>query len=276
MKQILFAAFLTCTTFIATAQLTIPKPSPASTVSQKVGLAEVSVTYSRPSAKGRKVMGDVVPFGKPWRTGANEATKISFTDTVTIEGNKINPGEYALYTIPAETEWTIILGKDAKAPVQNYKTGEEVALFKVKSVKITDKVETFTIGFDNVTPASAEISLVWENTKVSFKVSNDYDAKVMAEINQKMDNGLVYFQAASYYLETNRDMKKALEWINIATKNDPKFYQLYVKAKIQVQLGDCKGAIETATKSIELAKEAKNDEYVKMNEKLINDCKKKK
>lgn len=276
MKNILFAAILSCTSIFASAQLNIPKPSPGATVSQKVGLAEVSISYSRPSAKGRKVFGDVVPFGKPWRTGANEATKISFSDTVTIEGKKINPGEYAVYTIPTETEWTIILGKDAKAPVQSYKAGEEAALFKIKPTKVTDKVETFTIGFDNVSPSSAEISLVWENTKVSFKISNDYDSKVMAEINQKLDNGYVYFQAASYYLETNRDMKQALEWINIATKTDPKFYQLHVKAKIQVQLGDCKGAIETANKSIELAKEAKNDEYVKMNEKLINDCKKKK
>lgn len=276
MKRTLFAVLLSCTTFFASSQLSIPKASPASTVSQKVGLAEVSISYSRPSAKGRKVMGDVVPFGKPWRTGANDVTKISFSEKVTIEGNTINAGEYALYTIPSETEWTIILGKNSNASVQSYKAGDEIALFKVKPVKVSDKVETFTISFDNVTPASADLSLVWENTKVSFKISNEYDAQVIAEINQKIDNGLVYFQAASYYLETNRDMKQALEWINLATQKNPMFYQLLVKAKIQVQLGDCKGAIETANQSIELSKAANNDEYVKMNEKLINDCKKKK
>lgn len=260
----------------AFAQINMPRPSPNSTVMQNIGLAEVNISYSRPSAKGRKIFGDLVPFDKIWRTGANEATKISFSDSVTVEGNKLAPGAYALYTIPGATEWTIILGKDPKVGANNYKDDLQAAKFKVKSGKTCAPVETFTINFTDVTTTSANIQISWENTKVDFKVVNEVDAKVMADIKQKTENTASYFQAATYYYETNRDLKQALEWVNKATENNPMFYQVHLKAKIQAKMNDCKGAIETANKSIELAKAAKNDDYVKMNEKLIADCKKKK
>jgi hypothetical protein len=255
------------------AQINLPKPSPSSTVIQKVGLADVTIAYSRPSMKGRKIFGDVVPLDKMWRTGANEPTKITLSDTVSFEGTKVAPGEYALYSIPGATEWTIILGKNAKTGVNDYKEDQQAAKFKVKSEKACAPVETFTIGFANVSTNSAYVQLNWENTQVKFKIENEVDSKVMAEIKQKMDNSFVYYQAATYYYDTNRDMKQALEWVNKATEKSAQFWQLHMKAKIQVKLGDCKGATETAQKSIELAKVAKNDEYVKMNEALIKDCK---
>lgn len=258
------------------AQLNIPRPSPAATVTQKVGLADVSVSYSRPSAKGRKIFGDLVAYDKIWRTGANEPTKVTFSDSVTVGGKKLAPGEYGLYTIPGTSEWTIIFGKDPMTQAGNLKDDQKVAEFKVKSKKTCEPVETFTIDFTDLTTTSANIQLAWENTKVDFKVENEVDSKVMAEIKQKMDNSMVYFQAASYYYDTNRDMKQALEWVNKATEKNPMFWQLHLKAKIQVKLNDCKGAIETAQKSIELAKAAKNEEYVKYNERLISDCKGKK
>jgi hypothetical protein len=256
------------------AQINTPRPSPSSTVTQKIGLADVSVNYSRPSAKGRKIFGEVVPFDKIWRTGANEPTKLSFSDTVTVEGKKLSPGDYALYTIPGLTEWTIIIGKNPKTSAGEYKDDQEAARFKVKSEKGCADVETFTIDFANLTTNSALLQLSWEKTIVKFKIENEVDSKVMAQIKQKMEDTQMYFQAASYYYDTNRDMNQALEWINKATAKDPKFWMLHLKAKIQVKLKDCKGAIESAQKSNELAKEAKNDEYVKFNEKLIADCKK--
>lgn len=261
---------------ICYAQINSPKPSPLSTVTQKVGLADVSVTYSRPSAKGRKVFGDVVAFDKIWRTGANEPTKVSFSDTVSVEGIKLAPGEYALYTIPGTSEWTVLFGKNTKVQAGDFKESEAAAKFKVKSEKACAHVESFTIEFTDLTMTTANIQISWETTSVKFKVENDVDAKVMTDIKIKTDNVFTYFQAAGYYYDTNRDMKQALEWVNKAVEKNPAFYILHLKAKIQVKLNDCKGAVETATKSLEAAKAAKNDDYVKMNEKLISECKGKK
>lgn len=259
---------------MAFAQLNIPRPSPASTITQKVGLAEISISYSRPSKKDRDIFGGLVPYGKMWRTGANEPTKILTSDTLTVQGTKLAPGAYGLYTIPGESEWTIVIGKDPSVSYSNYTQDMDAARFTVKPSKTCETVETFTIQFTDVTTNSANIQLAWDDTKVSFSVSNEVDAKVMAEIEQKIENTMTYYQAASYYLETGRDLNQALEWVNKATEKDPKFWQLHTKAKIQAGLGDCKGAEETANRSIELAKAAKNDQYVEMNQKLIEGCKK--
>jgi hypothetical protein len=278
MKKIFIPAIVTIffLSFNSFAQINVPRPSPSSTVMQKVGLADVTISYSRPSAKGRKVFGDVVAFDKIWRTGANEPTKISISDTVTIEGNKIAPGDYALYTIPGMTEWTVILGKNPKTSAGDYKDEQQAARFKVKSEMLCAPVETFTIDFVNLATNSASIQLNWETTSVKFKIENEVDSKVMADIKTKTENRNTYFQAANYYYETNRDLKQALEWINKATEGGGMFFQVHLKAKIQAKMGDCKGATETAMKSLELSKTAKNDEYVKFNEKLIADCKGKK
>jgi hypothetical protein len=262
--------------FNSSAQINLPSLSPSSTVIQKVGLADVTISYSRPSARGRKVFGDVVPFDKIWRTGANSPTKISVSDTVTIEGNKIAPGDYALYTIPGSTEWTIILGKNPKTSSGDYKDEQQAARFKVKSEMLCAPVETFTIDFVNLTTNSASIQLSWESASVKFKIENEVDSKVMADIKAKTENRNAYFQAANYYYETNRDLKQALDWVNKAIEGGGMFYQVHLKAKIQAKMGDCKGATETAMKSMEMAKAAKNDEYVKFNEKVIADCKGKK
>ena len=273
MKKFLVSIVFMCSVAQLTmAQITAPAPSPAATVMQRVGLADVTVSYSRPSMKGRKIFGDLLPFDKIWRTGANSPTKITFSDTVSVEGTKLAPGDYALYTIPGASEWTVIIGKNIKAQAQDYKDDQQAARFKVKPQTLCAPVETFTIDFTDVTLGAANIQLSWETTGVKFKISNDYDAKVMADIKQKTENNTTYFQAANYYYETNRDLKQALEWINKATEKGGMFYQVHLKAKIQQKMGDCKGAIETANKSLELAKAAKNDDYVKLNEKLIAEC----
>jgi hypothetical protein len=272
MKKIIttVVAALTMGCIIANAQINMPRPSPEAKVMQKVGMAEVTINYCRPQAKGRKIFGDVVPFDKMWRTGANAPTKITISDSINVNGKKIAGGEYAIYTIPSVTEWTVIFGKNASTSAGDYKDEQEVVRFKVKPEMGTNMVEAFTISFINVTPTTSEVELSWEKTLVKFKLQYDADAKVMADIKNKTEldpNAL--FQAAGYYYDTDRDLNKALQWVTVATDKNPQFWTLHLKAKIQAKLKDYKGSMATAQKSMELAKAAKNDEYVKFNEKLI-------
>jgi hypothetical protein len=276
-----FAAMLLAGTQ-ANAQIATPQPSPAGSVTQRVGLTDITVKYSRPSAKGRKIFGEVVGYGKSWRTGANSSTILSFNDNVTIEGAKVPAGEYALYTIPTENEWTVVLNKNTKlgGNTGDYKEAEDVARFKVKAAKTTEKTETFTINFADLTPATANIELLWENTSVKFKVMADVDSKVMAQIQEKVINGGAnvtpadYAAAAVYYSDNNKDPKMALDWIKKANEKDPKFWNLHNQAKIEAKNKDYKNAVKSAEKSKELAKEAKNDDYVRMNDEKISEWKK--
>jgi hypothetical protein len=258
-------------------QINMPQPSPLATVTQKVGLADISITYSRPSAKGRVIFGDLVPFDKLWRTGANAATKIKVSEDVTLEGNKVPAGEYALLTIPGRAEWTIILNKDLRVTGEaNYKQAEDLIRFKIKPQKTGSKIETFTIQFADLTYNSCYIELQWENTLVRFKLETEVDSKVMADIESKLINPTsMYYQAARYYYENNKDLKQALEWINKATEKQQQYWVMHLKAKIQAANGDYKGALQTAEIAKKLAAEAKNEEYVKMNEAIITEYKRK-
>ena len=240
-------------------------------------LSYITIEYSRPSAKGIAVFGDVVPFGKVWRTGANAATKITFGENVKVEGKDIPAGTYALYTIPGKDSWEILIYKDLKlgGDVANYKKDDELARFSVKTVALSEKVETFTINVSSITSKSANIELSWENTKVALGVEADIDAAIMKNIDSALEkDSRPYHQAASYYFDNNKDLNKALAWSTKAVENNPKaFWMLLLKAKIQLKLNDKKEAIASAQKVIELAKEAQNDDYVKMAEKLISEAK---
>ena len=275
-------ALLTGISFVASAQIKMPAASPLSTLTQEVGLMEVKITYSRPSAKGRKIMGELVPYGKSWRTGANAATKISFTEDVTVEGKSVSAGEYSLFSIPGEKEWTIILHKDVNrmgTGGDNYKQNEEAARFTVKSTNLNDPVETFTIGIGDITLNSAVISIMWEKTKVSFSVKADFDSKIMADIDQAVknierNNGNLYFQGAWYYLETGKDLNQALEWVNKAVDANPDaFWMSHAKARILAKLDKKKEAIKAAEASKKAAEKANNQDYVRLNENLISELK---
>ncbi|RNI31026.1 DUF2911 domain-containing protein [Rufibacter latericius] len=267
----------------ASAQLQTPAASPSSTVTQVLGLTKVTVDYSRPSTKGRKIFGDLAPYGKIWRTGANASTKITFSDEVMLEGNKVPAGEYALYTIPTEKYWTIIIHKNTKHwgdGGKDYKQEDDVVRFKVTPKKSAEKVETFTIGFNDLTNNGGTMQIMWENTVVPVKITTDVDTKVMAQIQEKVINGTnvtpaLYAAAAAYYADTNKDMKQALTWMKQANEKDPKFWTLHQQAKIQAKLKDYKGAAATAQKSIELAKKESNADYVALNEKLLAEIKNK-
>jgi hypothetical protein len=261
------------------AQLKVPAPSPLQTVKQAFALSDITVEYSRPSARGRVVFGDVVPFGKVWRTGANNATKITFGEDVKVEGMDVKAGTYAIYTIPNKDSWEIMLYKDLTlgGNVEEYKKENELIRFVVKPVTMSgDKVETFSIDFSEMNANNTKIELVWEKIRVPFKVVADIDSKIMKTI----DNTIVkdtrpYFQAASYYYDNDKDLKQAAEWADKAIANNPKGYWIYMlKAKIQAKQKDSKGAIATAEQVIKIATEEKDDAYVSQAKKLIAEQKK--
>lgn len=251
--------------------ISFPQPSPTASFSQNFATSKIEVSYSRPSAKGRKVFGDVVPFGKLWRTGANGATTISFGEDVKLNGSDVKAGKYGLLSIPGESEWTIIITKDLTVTSEDaYKKENDVARFQVKPSKLNYSVETFTIEVSNMKNNEASLDLKWENTAVSIKVTADYDARIAKQIEEVMAKDTrPYAGAANYYLETGRDLNKALDWMNKAIASYPKAYwNLLAKAKIQVALKDYNGAMATSMESWTLAKEGNNDAYVKMNEEL--------
>lgn len=261
---------------IGKAQLKTPAPSPKGSITQEVGLMTINIEYSRPGVKDRKIFGDLVPFDKMWRTGANASTKIEFTDDVKLNGNDLKAGEYALYMIPGVSEWTIVLHKNLSywgVGGDDYKMEEDALRFKVKPTKLSQKVETMTINVANVKDDNAEFHLDWENTRVAFSISTDVESVVMKEIETKMagTTSRTYFDAARYYYNTDKDLNKALEWVNKSLEGEQKFWMVRLKAQIQAKMKDYKGAIKTAELSIKLAEEAKNDDYVRMNKKSIEE-----
>ena len=217
-------------------------------------------------------MGDLVPFGKVWRTGANEATTISFKDEVMIGDKKVPAGKYGLLTIPGQTEWTVIISKqtDVSNPA-GYKADQDVVRVNVPANDLPFPVETFMIVFNNATATSIDLMMIWEQTAVSFPIKIEVDSKVMAQINELMKTDKPpYFQAAMYYMETGKDINKATEWLEKATKETPEaFWIWHQKANALAKQGKKKDAIAAANKSIELAKAAKNDDYVELNNKLL-------
>ena len=248
-----------------------PPPSPAQTIRQDFGISYVELTYSRPGVKGRKVFGDLVPYGKVWRTGANAASHIKFGDDVVIGGQPVKAGEYVLYTIPGTDEWEIIINKGINNWGTEYKQDEDVVRFKVKPMKMEEPMETFTMQFANVKPNKMDLHIMWDKTAVSIPVIYDVDTKVMAQINDAMNkDNHPYYQAAMYYIESGKDLNQALTWLDKAIDQNPTAYWVYhQKANVLARLGKKDDARAAAQKSMELAKGEKNDEYVKMNEELL-------
>lgn len=262
----------------AFSQLDIPRPSPLGRVYQAVGLNNLTIEYSRPSVKGRVIFGDLVPYGKLWRTGANAATKITITDAAKFEGKEVPAGDYSLFTIPNKDSWTIIINKDITASVNNYDPAKDAARFDVKAQTTSEKVETFTINIADVKTDNANIEILWDNMKVKFNMSTEVDSKVMKQIDQALKGPSTndYYRFATYYFDNGKDLKKALEWVDLALKGTEMFYMVHTKAKIQAALGDYKGAIETAKHSKELAIKANSNDYIALNDKLIAEWSKKK
>ena len=276
MKKILLCIAVACGNLTFAQTLVTPQPSTTQTIKQNFGLSSVELSYSRPNAKGRKVIGELVPFGKVWRTGANQATTLTFGDDVTIGGKKITAGKYGLVSIPDKDNWTLIITKqlDITSPAA-YKPENDVVQVKAKPIALQDKVETFTIQFENVKSNSCDLKLQWENTAVVLPISTDVDSKVMAQINTIMTkDNLPYYNAALYYMDNAKDLNQALAWFNKAAEQNPTAYWVHhQRANCLAKLGKKQDAIAAANKSLQLATEAKNTDYVKLNEDLIKTLK---
>lgn len=247
-----------------------PAPSPTQTIKQDFGLSNVEITYSRPSKKGRAVFGDLVPYGKMWRTGANGQTIITFGEDVSVAGKSLKAGKYSLLTVPGKSNWEVVFCTP-EASVFNYKPENEVLRVSANSQTLPFEIETFMIMFGDQSANSVNIDLGWSNQMVTIPVTVDIDTKIMSDIDKVMTaDSRPYFQAAAYYFENNKDTKKALEWVNKAVDAQPEAYWVaHLKAKIQAKAGDKAGAIATAKTSMELAKKGGNADYVALNEKLI-------
>ncbi|MDQ0106391.1 tetratricopeptide (TPR) repeat protein [Chitinophaga terrae (ex Kim and Jung 2007)] len=250
----------------------MPAPSPKQTVKQDFALSSIELNYSRPQKNGRVIMGDLVPYDKVWRTGANGATTITFGEDISFGGTPVKAGTYGLLTIPGAKQWTVILTKslDVTSPAA-YKPENDVARVQVKPVALPFSQESFFIGFDNVKSNSVELDIIWDKTKVPVNITADIDATITSQIESAMQSDKKpYFQAAVYYFENNKDLNKAVEWINEAANQTPDaFWVWYQKARINAKAKNTSVAKEAAQKSIELATAAKNDDYVTLNKKLL-------
>lgn len=280
MKKLLFSALAFVLTLGLNAQIETPQPSPFAKMEQVVGLTDVSIEYSRPAMRGRTIYGDLVPYDKLWRTGANANTKITFGDDVTIDGTAVKAGTYAIYTKPGMESWEVIFYSDAS----NWGTPREWDETKV-AAKVTAPayameypVESFSISLGDLTSNSAVLGFLWANTYVPVKFEVPTDTKASASIEKTMAGPGAgdYFSAAVYYLTEGKDMNKAKMWIDKATEmteKEPKFWFLRQKSLIYAKIGDKKGAITNAKKSLKLAEKAGNADYVKMNKDSLKEWK---
>ncbi len=271
-------ALLAFSSLTINAQVETPQASPSSKVEQTVGLTNVSIDYSRPGAKGRTVYGDLVPYGKNWRTGANANTVITFDEDIKVNGQELKRGKYALYTTPKADSWDVIF----YSATDNWglpKTWDEskVALrTTVKPETLNKPVESFTISLNNLSNDSATLDLAWERTMVSVPFTVPTNKVAMNSIEKALAGPSAgdYFSAAQYFYQTENDLNKALTWINNAVSLTPEgkdtpFWYLRLKSLIQAKLGDKKGAIATAKSSLDGAKKAGNGDYEKMNKDSI-------
>jgi hypothetical protein len=275
---LVLAGSLTAQTAAAPA-LKFPQASPPATVKQQVGITDIELTYSRPSVKGRKIFGGLVPYGEVWRTGANSATKISFSTPVKVGGTEIPAGTYELFTIPNATEWTIIFHKNmSQWGAYTYDQKNDVARVTVKATESTSVVETFAIGFSSVTEDSAVLNFAWDKARASVKINIDTKGMLVPQIEAAMANPesakKFAVAAAMFYYENDLDLKKAAAWMDAGLASQPNaFWLIYRKGLILEKAGDKAGAKAAAEQSLALAEQDKREgikkEYIGLNKALL-------
>ncbi len=276
MKKIIYSILVMLLSFQGEAQIAAPVESPSASFAQKFGLTEIKMEYSRPSVKNRKIFGNVVILDKIWRIGANGSTKFTTTDSLTVAGKGLSKGTYIMLAIPNNDEWTIIFNKNLDVSYENYKPEFNVLEVKIKPKKTAQFVETFGIQTNNITKTSCDLELALENTLIQIPLQNDVHLKIMAEIKQKLGGPTkADFQTiAGYYYENNIDLKSALEYIDKGIAQGEGYGNLRMKSLILAKMGDKKGAIEWAEKSLVRAKMFNNSDYIRMNEESIAEWKK--
>ena len=272
MKKIISALLLI--SFMVSTQgqsLRVPSPSTTQTVKQEFGLGSIELSYSKPNMRGRNIFGDLVPFGAVWRTGANNATTLTFSDEVNIGGTKIPAGKYGLLSVPGASEWTIIISKqtDVTSP-SAYQQNMDVVRLNVPAVSLPFAIESFMITFEKIRSNELDLMILWDQTMVSFPIKADIDSKIMTQIDNLINNDTKpYYNAAMYYMDNGKDLNKAASWLEEATNQTPNAYWVwYQKARCLSMIGKKAEAKIASNKSLELAKAAKNPDYVTLNEKL--------
>ncbi|MEM7485187.1 MAG: DUF2911 domain-containing protein [Bacteroidota bacterium] len=271
MKKLLIFLCVVTVSFAMEAQITTPAPSPASKLMQKVGLTDVTVDYSRPSMRGRTIFGNLVPYDKLWRTGANAYTTISFSTDVTIAGQEVKAGTYSIFTKPTASNWEVFFYTDTQGggTPRDWDDSKIVAKATVETFQMPVNVETFTITIDDLTNNGANLGIMWEKTYLAVPFGVPADDTVMKDIEATMAGPSAgdYYTAAVYYLDEDKDITKAKEWMDKAMSmtKEPRFWQLRQQSLIYAKAGDKKAAIATAKKSLTAAEAAGNADYVKMN-----------
>lgn len=259
-------------------KITTPQPSPLGMVSQRVGLTDVAIEYSRPGVKGRTIFGDLVAFGKTWRTGANSNTKVTFSSDVTIDGQTLKAGSYGLYSVPNKDSWEVMFytESDKNGVPGDWDDSKVAAKTTVNVQAFPINVETLTISINDVTSTSAVLGILWEKTYVAVTFEVPTDEMVSATIDAVMaaaPKAGDYYNAAIYYNQQDKDIKKANEWMEKAMSltEKPAFWQLRQQSLIYAKMGDSEKAIAVAEKSLELSKEAGNEAYIKMNTESLSE-----
>jgi hypothetical protein len=256
----------------------LPRLSPGASVSQTVGLTDISVTYSRPGVKERTIWGGLVPYNKMWRTGANEATKITFSDDVKINGQALPAGSYSLFTIPGESGWTVIFNKNTElAGTNGYDEKEDALRIQVKP-QAAEFVERMEFVFTDLKDNSTTVALHWEKLMVPFTVEVDVHSRAVENIQKAMaeakpDDYLTPFRSANYYFNSDTDLEQALEWINKSVSIKETYFNTSVQARLYGKLGKYKEAIAAAEKSIQLRKADDSDADTSEMEKMIGEWK---
>ena len=272
MKKLVLFAFALTLMFSVNAQIETPQPSPFSKVEQKVGLTDVSLEYSRPGMRGRTIFGNLVPYDAIWRTGANARTKITFSTDVTVDGQTLKAGSYAVYTKPNEKSWEVYFYTEANGGglPQQWDDSKIAAKTSAEVYTMPMKIETYTMTFDDLSSDSAVLGMLWENTYVGVKFEVPTDEAVSASIDRAMAGPSAndFYASAVYYLEQGKDINKAVTWIDKAvdmTKDQPRFWYLRQQSLIHAKAGNKAGAIKAAKASLAGAKAAGNSDYVKLN-----------
>jgi tetratricopeptide (TPR) repeat protein len=283
MKRIFLSMFLLVAVIVvaqAQSGLKLPALSPNAKISQDFSMSSIEISYSRPSMRGRKIMGDIIPYGHVWRTGANAPTKIKLGEDMEVAGHRLKAGEYAMYTIPNKDKWEIVLSTaTGNWSAEGFPREYDAARFKVTPLTVNEECQTFTINITDITFNSCKIELQWERTKIVIPVKADNDKTAQENIDKAVNiPSIPYFQAASYYYETNQKTETALSYVDKAIAQSPKaFYIWYLKARIEKKMGHTDEALAAAKKSIELAAGTPNElEYKNNNNKLINELNKRK
>jgi hypothetical protein len=270
MKKLIVVLSLMLVATTVKAQIDAPQPSPSAKAMQTVGLTEVTLEYSRPAKRGRDIFGELVPFDKLWRTGANSNSMITFSDDVKFAGTDVEAGTYAVYTKPGKKEWTVMLYNDT-SNWGNPRTWDEdkvVATATVETKKLKNEVESWTMAINEVSMEGAHLQMMWDETLVAVPFSVPTAAKTQASIDKVMAGPSAddYYSAATFYLDANKNLQQAHEWISEAVEARPEAYWMHrKKSLIEAKMGNKSAAIASAKTSLTLAEDAKNMDYVKLN-----------